>query len=172
MLVEVLDISLIPLQFQRSAAGEGQDVKGQNDVFLAQVVAQSDHFAVLVLQFEVGRLVAHLQGVRLGEPQGQKGQNDQKSSYNMHPVILDEQDAVIQIDFYTRPRCCLCDEAMLTLRRLGLEFPLRVRTIDVSQSPDLLARFGNHVPVAMVGDRELFRHRADAELLRGVFRSL
>lgn len=78
----------------------------------------------------------------------------------------------VQINFYTRRDCQLCDEALETLSEMASEFILEVIRVDVDSHPDLVQRYGNHVPVATVGDRELFRHRVSPEKLRRLLENL
>lgn len=61
------------------------------------------------------------------------------------------------VTFYSRPGCRLCDDAR---RQLELAEPgLEIEEIDVDSDPDLRQRYGLDIPVAVAGDRELFRHR-------------
>src|SRR6266852_1284411 len=62
---ELGHISLIGLKFFRSTLGEGQNVKGQDDIFLAAIVTQVDLLPLVVEKRKVGSHVAGLQrGVR------------------------------------------------------------------------------------------------------------
>jgi len=58
-------ISLIGLEFLRSATGESQDVEGEDDVFLATEIAQLHRLPLIAKQSEIRGHVAHLQS-RLG----------------------------------------------------------------------------------------------------------
>ncbi len=78
----------------------------------------------------------------------------------------------LQINFYTRARCHLCEQAWRQLRELEAEFALELVSIDVDSDPRLAARYGDHVPVAVAGERELFRHRADVGRLRAQLAAL
>jgi len=42
---------------------------------------------------------------------------------------------------------------------MGAGFPVEI--VDVDSDPGLKARYGEHVPVLMDGDTELFRHHYD-----------
>jgi hypothetical protein len=55
-------ISLIGLKFFRSTTGEGQDVEGENDVFLAAEITQLDGFPLVAEKREIRGNVADLQG--------------------------------------------------------------------------------------------------------------
>jgi hypothetical protein len=43
--------------------------------------------------------------------------------------------------------------------QMGADFPVEI--VDVDGDPALKARYGEHVPVLMDGDTELFRHHYD-----------
>ncbi len=90
--------------------------------------------------------------------------------YNAGAVIERLAGETIAIQFYGKPDCCLCDRAYEVLRSLRGEFPLSIEKIDISNSPELLARYGNDIPVAVFEGRELFRHRADLMSLRALLR--
>ncbi len=77
----------------------------------------------------------------------------------------------IQINFYTRRNCHLCEEAWKILSRLAAEYCLRVEAIDVDTDPRLARLYGQHIPVATWGERELFRHRAREQNLRDLLAS-
>ncbi len=71
---EEVDIRLISLQFGRSATGEGKNVEGKGHVLLTGEISKTHGIPVLILQFEVGGLVAHLQECGLGP--GQRGKQN------------------------------------------------------------------------------------------------
>jgi hypothetical protein len=55
-------ISLIGLKFLRSTLGEGEDIKGENDVFLPAIIAKANRIPVIIQERKIGRHVASLQG--------------------------------------------------------------------------------------------------------------
>jgi hypothetical protein len=67
-----------------------------------------------------------------------------------------------------REECGLCDSMLADLERLRATRPLPpLRTIDVDSDPELVRRYGLHVPVLLLDGVEVSRHRLDeAELLR------
>jgi predicted thioredoxin/glutaredoxin len=73
----------------------------------------------------------------------------------------------VNLELITRARCGLCDELHQALRaelaRRGLELPVAV--VDVDSDPELVRRFGWHVPVLRLGGEVLCAHRLDAERL-------
>ncbi len=64
-----------------------------------------------------------------------------------------------QITLYTRPGCRLCQHARSELEVAAPD--VEVREVDVDGDPDLRARYGLDIPVAVADGRELFRHRFD-----------
>jgi len=63
---------------------------------------------------------------------------------------------------YGREYCHLCEEMLTALReQLGTEFPITV--VDVDSDPVLAERYGELVPVLMLGEAEICRYRHDAE---------
>ncbi len=63
---KIVDIRLISLQLGLSASGKSKNIKGECHILLAGESTQAHRFAVLILQFEVGRLVPDFQAGRLG----------------------------------------------------------------------------------------------------------
>lgn len=76
----------------------------------------------------------------------------------------------VQIRFYTRKGCHLCENALTVLQELQKEFKFRVRLVDIDGSPHLLGVYGQDVPVGELEGRELFRHRVDKHAMRKILR--
>ena len=73
------------------------------------------------------------------------------------------------VTLYTRRNCHLCDAAKDAIRKSGAG--VDVTEVDVDTDPELVRRYGEHVPVVVIGGVEAFRHRVDpaafAAYLRG-----
>jgi glutaredoxin len=67
-----------------------------------------------------------------------------------------------QVIVYTRSGCHLCEVAVDTLRRHGLEPEL----VDIDAEAGLRERFDTCVPVVEIDGRERFRGRVNEVLLR------
>ncbi len=63
---------------------------------------------------------------------------------------------------YTRPGCCLCDDAINLLRKHGLE----PRMINIDADPELQAKFTSCVPVVEIDNVVRFRGRVNEVLLK------
>ncbi|MER3419172.1 MAG: hypothetical protein C4290_01005 [Chloroflexota bacterium] len=61
----------------------------------------------------------------------------------------------MQITLYTRPGCHLCEEALALLRQATRGRLIPISTVNVDERPELAARYGERVPVAAIGGREL-----------------
>lgn len=72
----------------------------------------------------------------------------------------------MELVLYTRAGCHLCEEAKAELAPVLLEFGVALREVDVDTDPALAARFGQDVPVLMLDDRKLAKHRIDAAQIR------
>ncbi|NOX55165.1 MAG: glutaredoxin family protein [Planctomycetes bacterium] len=66
---------------------------------------------------------------------------------------------------YTRQSCHLCDEAKALLRKHAEYLP-PLEEVDVDESPDLVAQYGDCVPVVVIDGKVRFRGRIDETLLR------
>lgn len=72
----------------------------------------------------------------------------------------------MELTLYTRAGCHLCEEAKAALAPVLLEFDVALEEVDVDSDPALAARFGRDVPVLMLDNRKLAKHRIDAAPVR------
>ncbi len=70
--------------------------------------------------------------------------------------------AIHSVVVYTRPGCCLCDEAIELLQDHGLD----PRMINIDADPELQARFTSCVPVIEIDGAIRFRGRVNSVLLK------
>lgn len=57
----------------------------------------------------------------------------------------------IQVLFYTKPGCHLCDDVDEVLDILAERHPLAVQHIDITQDVELYQRYWRSIPVVIVG---------------------
>lgn len=57
---------------------------------------------------------------------------------------------------YTRPGCCLCDEARLVLERVRDRHPFALTERDIEQDDALLGRYLERIPVVEIDGVEKF----------------
>jgi len=73
---------------------------------------------------------------------------------------------------YTRPECSLCEEARALLDAMRRDVPFDLWEVDVSAKPDLEARYGTRVPVALVRGEEIFALQFDEGRVRAALAAL
>jgi 4a-hydroxytetrahydrobiopterin dehydratase len=69
----------------------------------------------------------------------------------------------LRVTFYTRPGCHLCDDAKREMQRWAVRRGFAIELLEVNIDDDDAAheRYWLHIPVAMIGQSEAFRHRFD-----------
>lgn len=55
-----------------------------------------------------------------------------------------------EVTLVTRAGCHLCDNARETIAAVAAQYEFELAVLDVDSSPDLLAKYGDHVPVVLV----------------------
>lgn len=81
-------------------------------------------------------------------------------------------EAGFTITLYTREGCSLCEEAQAYLAGKKAEYDYDLWLVDVDQDALAHAKYSDWVPVATVGEEELFRLQADYPRLEARLRAL
>jgi len=68
---------------------------------------------------------------------------------------------VRDVVLYSRPGCCLCDEARQVLERVRQRHPFVLRERDIEQDDALLRRYLERIPVVEIGGLEVFELYVD-----------
>lgn len=70
-------------------------------------------------------------------------------------------DFPIQLQFYTKPDCPLCDEAKAILQKVGAKASfVAIEEIDITKNMGLFTKYKHLIPVLESGGQQLFVHRA------------
>jgi len=72
----------------------------------------------------------------------------------------------LDVTFYTRKDCRLCEEAKQQVVPLLCEFDARFREVDIDSDAVLRERYTNDVPVVFLGNRKMAKHRVDRARFR------
>ncbi len=72
------------------------------------------------------------------------------------------------VRLYVRPGCHLCEQAIAELARLQRTYPHALELVDISQSQARERRYGERIPVLVVGGREYSAPLLPAELERAL----
>ena len=70
-----------------------------------------------------------------------------------------------RLTLYTKPDCCLCDEAAEALERVGARVPFTLEVVDISTDPELQRRYGERIPVVLVDGEAAFEYIVDEAAL-------
>jgi glutaredoxin len=89
----------------------------------------------------------------------------------LRALLSRKQSTPLEICFYTRQGCCLCDDAWATLTRISAEFGITPSSVDVDSIPELKMTYGDDVPVVTIGGKVRFRGHVNAVLLRRLLRA-
>ena len=73
---------------------------------------------------------------------------------------------MIRLTLYTKPDCCLCEEALEVIERVRGEMPFNLEEVDISSDRDLSDRYGELVPVVLIDGDEAFQLHVDERALR------
>jgi glutaredoxin len=65
------------------------------------------------------------------------------------------------VTLYTRPGCCLCEEAKEAIAPLLRETGCKLREVSIENDAVLEARYGTDIPVIFIGARKAAKHRVD-----------
>ena len=82
----------------------------------------------------------------------------------MTPTELGEPPP--RIVLYSKPGCHLCDEARAVVEAVCAETGESYDEVDITASEELLARFGEEIPVTFVDGRQHDYWRVDPQRLR------
>ena len=73
-----------------------------------------------------------------------------------------------EVILYGKAGCHLCEEARAEIESVRARRPFSLTEVDVSLDPVLHARYGERIPVVVVGGEEAFEFHLDAKELERV----
>ena len=76
-----------------------------------------------------------------------------------------------RVTLYSKPGCHLCDDARAVVEGVCAELGESFEEVDITTSPDLMARYGEEIPVTFVDGRQHDYWRVDADRLRAALTS-
>jgi glutaredoxin len=71
-----------------------------------------------------------------------------------------------EITVYSKPECHLCEEAMVTLRRLQDELAFTLRELDISDDEALHRAYFERIPVVVLDGEQLCEYHVSEALVR------
>lgn len=67
--------------------------------------------------------------------------------------------------FYTKENCHLCDVALEIVKRAAKKLRFTLETVDITQSDDLMMKYGIEIPVIEINGNLEFKHKVNAKHL-------
>jgi thiol-disulfide isomerase/thioredoxin len=83
-----------------------------------------------------------------------------------------DPDLPVLLTVYGREHCHLCQDMLAALQELKLGYPFKLEVVDVDSDSDLQSRYGQRVPVLMVGNREICHYHLDLNALARIFQRI
>lgn len=77
----------------------------------------------------------------------------------------------MQVVVYTRQSCPLCDVAWESLQKAQMQYHFHLRAEEVDRNAELLTRYGECVPVVVIGGQVRFRGQVNEILLTRILRA-
>jgi len=71
-----------------------------------------------------------------------------------------------RITFLSKPGCHLCDDAREVVARVAADLGVPVDDVDISADPELMARWGEQIPVTLIDGAQHDYWRVDEARLR------
>ena len=72
-----------------------------------------------------------------------------------------------KLTIYAKRGCHLCDEMKAVVDRVAARLRLDVEVVDITGSAELMDRYGQEIPVLMIGGKKAAKYRVtEEELLR------
>jgi glutaredoxin len=76
------------------------------------------------------------------------------------------------VTIYTRPGCCLCDEAKAAIHASGCDGEFSLEEVNIDEDPALGERYGYDIPVILINGVKAFKHRVDPREFKRKLRRL
>ena len=74
------------------------------------------------------------------------------------------QNAPLQLKFYTKSDCPLCDEAKRELDKIKTKLPfISVEEIDITKNLGLFSKYKLLIPILEINGKQLFKHRLNSK---------
>lgn len=72
-----------------------------------------------------------------------------------------QQSPEILVEIYSKPDCCLCDEAKARLQQLQRRHGFKLQEVDITSEPQLFAEYHTRIPLIWVNGRLACKYRVD-----------
>ena len=66
-----------------------------------------------------------------------------------------------QVELYSKPGCCLCDEVKAQIGKLARDHAFEWREVNILERPELRDHFAEKIPVVFINGRQAFEYTLD-----------
>ncbi len=73
---------------------------------------------------------------------------------------------------YSKPNCCLCEEAKAVLKKVSESLQFDLQEVNVLEDDSLFQRYKEEIPVIQINGRTAFKFRVDEKVLVKQLRQL
>ena len=67
------------------------------------------------------------------------------------------------VELFTKPDCHLCEDAKALLKALQTHYAFVLRETNIAEHKELLAQYGEEIPVGFIDGRKAFKYRLDPQ---------
>ncbi len=85
---------------------------------------------------------------------------------------MDIPESAVRLIVYGRKECHLCLDMMSVLNELQARYFFQVELVDVDSDSELLAKYGERVPVLIAGGEEICHFHLDSSALDAYFEKI
>ncbi|RYZ38596.1 MAG: glutaredoxin family protein [Myxococcaceae bacterium] len=78
----------------------------------------------------------------------------------------------MRVDIYSKPRCSLCEKALLVVEEVRTRLPFELYVTDILQSPELFETWRYDIPVVLIEGVPAFKYRVEPEVLEARLREV
>ena len=78
---------------------------------------------------------------------------------------------MIKITLLTAPNCHLCEDAENLLKKLRIQIPYEIETIDIHTNSDYHNKYKNDIPVILINDEVICHHYVNLKKIRDIINS-
>lgn len=71
----------------------------------------------------------------------------------------------VVVEIYSKPDCCLCDEAKARLQQLQRQYGFKLQEVDITSEPQLFAEYHTRIPLIWVNGQLACKYRVDEQAI-------
>ena len=105
------------------------------------------------------------QGFSLAEESNPKGLPYKRNRQEAQDLKDKTSDSLPLVEIYSKPDCCLCDEAKKVLLNVKKNLPFSLKETDISTDNALFEKYKEEIPVIFINGRKAFKFRLTEEEL-------